>query len=156
MKGISLNKMSDLIQKSNINLGENTNFHIFDSSQVPTLLQQQVPFRNDFYILMFNVKGTMEVTIDFKHHQLDSEQVAFISPRQVIAVDDKQVAFGFGVLFKKEFLSLSSDWLQNLPLFHRFHSNPWLNLSSSKPELFRKRNRRNTWRIRLYYTWEQL
>jgi len=130
MKDISLIKMSELMQNLSKNFGGNSNFYVFDSSQVPALLQQQSPYRNDFYTLVFVVKGEMEITIDFNHHHLGSQQVAFISPKQVMEVDDKKVEFGIGIIFKKEFLLLPSDWLQKLPLFHKFHSTPGLNLSS--------------------------
>lgn len=131
MNSIHLNEMSKLKQNLSTHFIDNTNFHIFDSSQVPVQLQQPNPFRNDFYALIFVFKGEIDITIDFKNYRLQSQQVGFISPHQLIDVDDKKAELAFGLLFKKDFLLLPMDWMQKLPLFHRFHSTPSLNLSST-------------------------
>lgn len=135
MKDIALNTMSKLKQSLNTQFADSTNFYVFDSSQVPTQLQQPNPFRNDFYCLIFIVRGKMDIMIDFKKYQLLPYDVGFISPNQVIDVYDKKVDLAFGVIFKKDFLLLPVDWLKKLPLFHRFHSIPSLRLSSDDQTL---------------------
>ncbi|WP_221409114.1 helix-turn-helix domain-containing protein [Reichenbachiella versicolor] len=127
--------MSKLKQNLSAPLIDSTNFYVFDSDHVPVQLQQLTPFRNDFYALIFVLKGEMDIKIDFKHYRLQSQNVGFISPNQVIDVNDKQVEFAFGILFKKDFLLLPIDWLQKLPLFHRFHSTPILTLSDTEQNL---------------------
>ncbi|WP_299766882.1 helix-turn-helix transcriptional regulator [uncultured Tenacibaculum sp.] len=79
----------------------------------------------------------MNITIDFKNHSIESQHVVFISPNQVIDVDDHNVELAFGIIFKKEFLLLPTDWLKTLPLFHRVHSTPSLKLSDKDQILFR-------------------
>lgn len=136
MKSITVNKISKLKQNLNAHIADSINFYVFNSSYVPTQLQQQNPFRNDFYSLIFVFEGEMNITIDFKHYHLQSQCVGFISPNQVIEVDDKNVQLAFGILFKKDFLLYPMDWLKKLPLFHRFHSTPSLKLSSIDQTLF--------------------
>ncbi len=136
MKSINVNKISKLKQNLNTYFEHESNFHVFDSSKVPIQFQQPNPFRNDFYTLVFIIKGQMDITIDFKRHRLQSYHVGFISPNQIIEVDDELVELGFGIVFKKDLLLLSVDWLKTLPIFHRFHSTPSLDLSNFNYDFF--------------------
>ncbi len=132
MSDIPLLQINNLIHDLSGNSKDNANFSIFEIKDTPDRLIQGDPFRNDFYALIFVTKGELNLNVDFNTYRITNEMVFFVSPGQVSSTVDKAEE-GFGMMFKKEFLMIqgSSKWLQDLPLFHRFHSNPFVNISNT-------------------------
>ena len=135
MKDIPLLKINSLVNDLRATTLENSSFSIFKANEAPQQLRQGNLFRNDFYAFVFILDGTIDFTIDFKTYKLPSNSAIFITPGQVISSTDN-IKDGFGIIFKKEFLLRqgSQKWLQSLPMYHRFHSEPWIDLDKEFSE----------------------
>ncbi len=135
MTDIPLLKINSLAKDISSSSLENSNFSIFRAKEAPQRLRHGDPFRNDFYALAFILKGSVDFTVDFKTYKLSGNTVLFITPGQVLSTTDN-IEDGFGILFKKEFLMRqgSFKWLQSLPMYHRFHSEPWIDLDNTFSE----------------------
>ena len=135
MKDIPLLKINGLVQSMGKGMYNGDNFSIFEIKDAPERLKQQDPFRNDFYAIAFILKGTLKLAVDFTDYTVSPGMVYFITPGQVSSTI-KVAEEGFGILFKKDFLTHQGavKWLQGLPIFHQVHSAPYFNISMASHE----------------------
>ena len=135
MENIPLLKINNLIQSIKEGEHNGDNFSIFEVKDTPERLKQQNPFRNDFYAIIFILKGTLKLVVDFTNYAITPGMIHFISPGQILSTTSVPEE-GFGIIFKKDFLTHqgASKWLQGLPMYHRIHSAPFLNISFASNE----------------------
>ena len=131
MKKIPLYKFNDLIRDLGDEGMEGASFYIFDVKDTPKRLKEKNPFRNDFYAVFLNLKGSLELIIDFDRYTIGSNEVFFGTPGQVFTTVSESPEQGIGILFKGDFFMTEnlSRWLRNLPMFHRFHSTPTMRVN---------------------------
>ena len=120
-----------LESENGIQQDEAVNLLVFETRKLPKMLQNENPFRQDFYDIGLVLEGTLHIGIDFNQYEVNPNTFFFGTPKQVIT-SKSDVKLGFGVLFKKDFLmrQVPPGWLRSLPIFHRFHSSPLLEIDS--------------------------
>lgn len=136
MKDIPLLKINTLIQSMGTGIHNGDNFSIFEVKDTPERLKHKNPFRNDFYAIIFILKGTLKLVVDFNHYTITPGMIYFVTPGQVVSTTSSIAEEGFGIMFKKDFIMRqgATKWLQELPMFHRVHSAPYLNMSFASNE----------------------
>jgi len=136
MKEIPVYGLKDFFNDVKSEFNEHSsNFSVFDTANAPDLLRGSNPFRNDSYCMVFIIEGGIDITIDFNTHTLEKDSVFFVTPGQVCSSVDR-IQQGFGVMFQEEFLgsTKTTNWLKSLPIFHRFHSAPFLQFKNKSFE----------------------
>lgn len=136
MSKIPVYRFNDLISDLGDDLKESSSFYIFDAKNIPKRLLERNPFRNDFYAVYFNIKGILELIIDFERYSIGSNEVFFGTPGQVFTTVSEPTEEGIGIIFKDDFFMTEnlSRWLRNLPMYHRFHSAPTVRLEPEAVE----------------------
>lgn len=131
--------LQELYEKTGFKQDEiNQGFSIFTSGEIDNALNSGNPFRNVNYAIGLLNSGTIELSIDFKTYRLEPKTIFFSSPGQVIT-SISQVNDGYGIVFQRDFLTLqkSEQWLQTLPIFHKFYNKPLIEISDGEHmELF--------------------
>lgn len=95
------------------------------------------PHRHNFFTVLLVKEAKGKHIIDFKEHELASNQVYFIHPGQVHQVKEETRSTGYVITFSSEFLirnNISVSFIENLNLFNSFGDAPPLVVNSQEIE----------------------
>ncbi len=114
-------------------------FILLKPENMPEYIKSGNPFRNVNYGISFFVESNSELNIDFNSYKPKKNTVYFGSPGQVFAING-EFTEGIGVLFQADFILRhgAQQWLQSLPIFNRFLSEPFIELSEEDLLMFQR------------------
>jgi AraC family transcriptional regulator, transcriptional activator of pobA len=97
------------------------------------------PHRHNYFSVIWPFTGSGKHMIDFRDHAIQPDNIFFISPEQVHAIQIESPLTGYLIRFTCEFLetySIRQDFITNLRLFKSCDDSPPLPVSDSmKPNL---------------------
>jgi AraC family transcriptional activator of pobA len=100
----------------------NKNFRMYNfEGSFPSLSDFLIPHRKDYYLFVFNRRGSNCLWIDMTPYVLKDAAVYFSGPGQIIVKEGFEQLWSTGIAFTKEFLSLQENAsVTKLPIIRNF------------------------------------